>query len=65
MSNTDCEYWNIFGAPVLPENVMFFRTFWFIQKLKILERKNGLVLSNIHVPASGTRSTLVPKCRVP
>ena len=25
-----------------------------IQKLRILECKNGLVLSNIHVPVSGT-----------
>ena len=31
-----------------------------IQKLTILERKNGLVLSNTHVPVSGTWSILFP-----
>ena len=56
------EYWNIFGVPVLPENVIF--TFregaGAIQKLTILERKNGLVLSNTRVPVSGTCSILFP-----
>ena len=53
------EYWNISGVPVLPENVIF--TFFIerggdggIQKQTILEPKNGLVLSNTHVPVSGT-----------
>ena len=32
-----------------------------IQKLTILERKNGLVLSNTHVPVSGTWSIPFPK----
>ena len=32
-----------------------------IQKLSILERKNGLVLSNTRVPVSGTWSILFPK----
>ena len=44
-------YWNKFGVPVLLENVIF--TFFrcgVIQKLTILERKNGLVLSNTRVP---------------
>ena len=87
------EYWNTFGVPVLPENVIFtfFRMCWCysednntvtqkwfsivqysctsiwdfkytfsIQKLTILERKNGLVLSNTHVPVSGTWSILFP-----
>ena len=31
-----------------------------IQKLTILERKNGLVLSNTRVPVSGTWSILFP-----
>ena len=31
-----------------------------IQKLSILERKNGLVLSNTRVPVSGTWSILFP-----
>ena len=57
------EYWNIFGVPVLPENVIFetfFRMCWVIQKLSILEHKNGLVMSNTcvitGVPVSGTWS---------
>ena len=32
-----------------------------IQKLSILEHKNGLVLSNTRVPVSGTWSILFPK----
>ena len=49
------EYWNISGEPVLPENVIFtsFRHAGVIQKFTILERKNGLVLSNTRVPVSG------------
>ena len=56
------EYWNIFGVPVLPENVIFtfFRTCWCYLELTILERKNGLVLSNTRVPVSGTWSILFP-----
>ena len=57
------QYWNIFGVPVLPENVIltFFRTcYCIIQKLTILEHKNGLVLSNTRVPVSGTWSILFP-----
>ena len=39
------QYWNIFGVPVLPENAIlcFLEHAGVIQKLKILERKNGLV----------------------
>ena len=50
------EYWNIFGVPVLPENVifMFFRTYWCYSEASILECKNGLVLSNTCVLVSGT-----------
>ena len=57
------QYWNILGVPVLPENVIltFFRHASVIQKLTILEHKNGLVLSNTHVPVSGTWSILFPK----
>ena len=45
----------------------YYRKMWYltflqyasvIQKLKILEHKNGLVLANTRVPVSGTRSTL-------
>ena len=36
-----------------------------IQKLTILECKNGLVLSNTRVPVSGTRSILFPKIHTP
>ena len=57
------EYWNISGVPVLPENVIFtsFKHAGVIQKLKILERKNDLVLANTRVPVSGTWSILFPK----
>ena len=56
------EYWNIFGVPVLPENVIFtfFRTCWCYLELTILEHKKGLVLSNTRVPVSGTWSILFP-----
>ena len=55
------EYWNIAGVPVVPENVIFtLERAGLIQKLKILERKNFLVLSNTHV-VSGTWSILFPQ----
>ena len=61
-------YWNV---PVLVNTGTFFEyqyylKMWYlwslertgvIQKLTILERKNGLVLSNTHVPVSGTKYT--------
>ena len=56
------EYWNIFGVPVLPE-MWYLRSLeraGVIQKLTILERKNGPVLSNTRVPVSGTWSILFP-----
>ena len=51
------EYWNISGVPVLPENL---ERDGVIQKLTILECKNSLVLSNTHIPVSGTWSILFP-----
>ena len=48
------EYWNIFGVRALERAGV-------IQKVTILERKNGLVLSNTCVPVSGTWSLLFPK----
>ena len=50
------QYWNIFGVPVLPENVILLSLEHasVIHKLTILEHKNGLVLSNTRVPVSGT-----------
>ena len=50
------EYLNNSGVPVLPENVIF----TFFRTCRILERKNGLVLSNTRVPVSGTWSMLFP-----
>ena len=57
------EYWNIYGVPVLPENVifMFLERAGVIQKLTIPEHKNGLVLSNTRVPVSETWSIPFPK----
>ena len=65
-------YWNV---PVLVNNGTFLMyqyclKMWHlrsleragvIQKLTILEHKNGLVLSNTHVPVSGTSSIRFPK----
>ena len=50
------KYWNISGVPALPENMtfMFFGTCWCYSEVAVLERKNGLVLSNTRVPVSGT-----------
>ena len=50
------EYWNISSVPVLPGNVILrsLEHAGVIQMLTILERKNGLVLSNTRVPVSGT-----------
>ena len=56
------KYWNISGVPVLSE-MWYLRSLdcaGVIQKLTILEYKNGLVLSNTHVPVSGTSSILFP-----
>ena len=56
------EYWNIFGVPVLPENVILrsLERAGGIQKQTILEHQNGLVLPNTRVPVSGTWSILFP-----
>ena len=57
------EYWNIFVY-------QYCLKIWYlhsleragvVQKLIILERKNGLVLSNTCVPVSGTQSILFPR----
>ena len=50
------EYWNIFGVPELPENVifMFFRTCWSYSEAYSTGTQNGLVLSNTCVPVSWT-----------
>ena len=70
---SDPKYWNV---PVLVNTGTFFvyqycLKMWYlhslehasvIQKLTILEHKNGLVLSNTCVPVSGTWSILFPRC---
>ena len=72
---SDPRYWNI---PVLENNGTFLvyqhcLKMWYlrslelagvIQKLTILERKNGLVLSNTRVPVSGTWSILFPNISI-
>ena len=57
------EYWTISGVPVLPKNVTstFFRSASVIQKLTILEHKNGVVLSKNGVVLS---NNCVPVPRV-
>ena len=64
------EYWNIFGVPVLHENVIitFIKRAGGIQKQTILERQNGLVLLNTRVPVSASiwdlKNTFSPLCNV-
>ena len=62
MSHSIGEYWNISGVPLLPENVILrsLERAGVIQKFTILECKNDQVLSNTHVPVSGTSSILFP-----
>ena len=51
------EYWNIFGVPVLPENVifMFFRTYWcFSEAYNTGMQKWSSIVQYSRVLVSGT-----------